>query len=127
MRDERGDIIVGWLTKLAVAITLIGVTGFDAISVATTKMSATDTADQAAREGSDMWAESHGNIQRSYDAARRYAEQHGATIDPADFRVEADGTVRVHLKKTATTLVFYRIGATKKWAHVEADGYGKSV
>jgi len=125
--DERGDIIVGWLTKVAVLLTIVGVTGFDAISVATSKISATDTANQAAREGADMWAESHGNVQRAYDAALRYAEAHGATIDPADFHVEADGTIRVHLEKTATTLVFYRIGATKKWAHIEADGSGKSV
>ena len=127
MRDERGDIIVGWLTKVAVAITLFGVTGFDAISVATTKVSAADDANQAAREGAQEWVDTHGNVQRAYAAAVRYAEKHNATIAPQDFRIERDGTVRVRLEKTATTLLLYRNGHTKGWAHIVADGSGRAV
>lgn len=126
-KDERGDIIVGWLTKVAIVITLVGVAGFDAISVATTRVSATDDANQAAREGAQTWVDTHGNIQKSYDAAREYAEQHHATLEPKDFVVASDGTVTVTIEKTATTLVIRRNGKTKGWAHVVAHGSGRAL
>lgn len=126
MSDERGTIIVGWLTKVAVVLTLLGVLGFDVISVATTKVGATDDAQQAARLGAERYADTRGDVQEAYAAALRYAEKKGASIDPADFVVEADGTVHVTVVKTATTLVFYRAGATKKWAHITADGSAKA-
>lgn len=127
MHDERGSIIVGWLTKVTLVLTIVGVLGFDLISVATTKMSAADDATNAARIGADAWVDSRGDVQEAYSAALRYAEKKGATIEPGDFEVEADGTVHVRLVKTATTIVFYRNGTSKKWAHVVADGAGRAA
>ena len=126
MSDERGSIIVGWLTKVAAVLTIVGVIGFDLISVATTRVGATDDAQQAARLGAERYADTRGDVQEAYAAALRYVEKKGGSIDPADFVVEDDGTVRVTIVKTATTLVFYRAGATKKWAHVVAVGRGKA-
>jgi hypothetical protein len=126
-QNERGDIIVGWLTKVAVVLVLFGVTGFDAISVMTTKVSASDDANQAAREGAEAWSASHGDVQKAYDAAEKYAEKHNATVDPHSFVIDADGTVRLRLEKTATTLLVYRTGKTKGWAHVAANGSGRAV
>jgi hypothetical protein len=127
LHDERGTIIVGWLTKVALVLTLVGITGFDVISVATTKMSAADNATNAAREGAQTFNDTRGDVQEAYLAALDYAEEHGATIEPEDFTVADDGTVHVRLTKTATTLVFYRTGTTKKWAHVVAEASGKAV
>ncbi|HEX8001554.1 MAG TPA: hypothetical protein VF519_02545 [Mycobacteriales bacterium] len=127
MRDERGSIIVGWLTKVALVITIVGILGFDAISVATTKMSAADDAQQAARAGADAWVDTRGDVEEAYRAALGYAEKHGGSIDPKDFVVAEDGTVRVRVVKNATTLIFYRNGTTKKWAHVEADGASRAL
>lgn len=126
MSDERGSIIVGWLTKVAVVLTLVGVIGFDLISVATTKVGAADDAQQAARMGAEAYADTRGDVQEAYAAALEHAEKHGGSIDPADFVVQQDGTVRVKVVKTATTLVFYRSGATKKWAHVVAEASAKA-
>lgn len=126
MHGERGSIIVGWLTKVALVLTLVGITGFDLISVATTKVGATDDAMHAARAGADAWVSSRGDIQEAYAASLKYAEKHGGTIDPKDFAVDPDGTVHVKLVKTATTMLFYRNGTTKKWAHVEAEGRARS-
>ncbi|HEV2888857.1 MAG TPA: hypothetical protein VGX28_00615 [Frankiaceae bacterium] len=125
MSDERGSIIVGWLTKVAVVLTLVGIVGFDLVSVATTKVSASDDAQLAARAGAETYADTHGDVQEAYAAALRHAERHGGSIDPADFVVDPDGTVRVTVVKTATTLVFYRAGATKRWAHVVAKASAK--
>jgi len=125
--DERGTIIVGWLTKVALLLTLVGILGFDVISVATTKMSAADNANNAAREGAQVYADTRGDVQEAYLAALDYAEEHGGTIEPDHFTVTDDGVVTVKITKTATTLVFYRNGATKKWAHVVAEASGKAV
>lgn len=121
-KDERGSIIVGWLTKVAVALVLVGIVGFDVVSVGAAKVSASDNATNAAREGVETYAQSKGDINRAYRAALAYAEEHGGTIDPADFVVEPDGTVRVKVKKTATTLLFFRTGATKRWTEVVGEG-----
>ena len=122
MQDERGSIIVGWLTKVALVLTLVGIVGFDLVSVATTRVSAADDATHAARAGATTYADTRGDVQAAYRAALSYAEERNGTIEPKDFVVEADGTVRVKVVKTATTLVLYRAGATRKWAHVIAEG-----
>jgi hypothetical protein len=120
--NDRGSIIVGWLTKVAIALTLVGIVGFDVISVGAAKVSASDNAVNAARVGAEKYAESKGDVHRAYAAALGYAEDHGGTIDPADFLVERDGTIRVKVQKTATTLLFFRTGTTKKWTVVVGEG-----
>lgn len=125
MQRESGSIIMGWLIKIAAVITVVAVLGFDMVSVATTKMGAADTATNAARIGAKTYDDTHGNVQAAYRAALAYAEGKGGAIDPKDFVVEANGTVRVKVQKTATTMLFYRNGSTKKWATVVADGTGR--
>jgi len=125
VHDDRGTIIVGWLTKVALALTVLGVLGFDMVSVAVTKVGAADDASRAAKLGAVAYADSRGNVNTAYAAALAYAEEHNATIDPKDFVVQPDGTVTVKVVKTATTMVFYRTGATKKWAHIVAEGSGR--
>lgn len=126
MRDERGSIIVGWLAKVAIALTLVGIVGFDVVSVGVAKVSASDTATNAAREGVEAFTSSKGDINRAYAAALAYAEQQGGTIDPKEFLVERDGTIRVTVRKTATTLLLFRTGATKKWTDVKGEGAAKA-
>lgn len=126
VHGERGDIIVGWLTKIVVVLALVGVVGFDLVSVGAAKVSAADTASRAARAGADVWADTKGDVQAAYLAALRHAEEHGGAIDPADFTVATDGTVTVKVTRTATTLLLYRHGTTKKWAHVVAEGSGRA-
>jgi hypothetical protein len=125
VHDDRGTIIVGWLAKLAIVLTVVGVLGFDMVSVAVTKVGAADDASNAARAGAVAYADSRGNVTTAYAAALAYAEQHDATIDPHDFVVQPDGTVTVKVVKTATTMVLYRSGTTRKWAHVVAEGSGR--
>lgn len=125
VHGERGDIIVGWLTKITVFLALTGVLGFDLVSVATTKMSAADDAQNAARKAADVYQDTK-DVQTAYTAALDYVEERNGAIDPADFLVERDGTVRVTVQKTATTVVFYRTSKSKKWTLVKAEGSGKA-
>lgn len=127
MRDERGSIIVGWLSKVALALVLFGIVGFDVVSVGVAKVSASDNAQNAAREGVEAYVASRGDINRAYAASLRYAEEHGGTIDPEDFLVHPDGTITVKVRKTATTLLFFRTGATKKWTEIKGEGSAKAT
>ncbi|HEU0131310.1 MAG TPA: hypothetical protein VFQ85_10020 [Mycobacteriales bacterium] len=124
--SDRGSVIVGWLTKVAVVLTLFGVVAFDGVSVMVANVSAQDTATAAAMAGADMWRPTQ-DVQKAYHAAVSYAEEHGATIAPEDFSIDPDGTVRVKVQKDATTLVLYRTKSTRKWAHIVATGSGKSL
>jgi hypothetical protein len=125
--NERGSIIVGWLTKVTLAIVIVAIPAFDAVSVGVARVGASDTAQNAAITGSDVWRSTKGDVQKAYEAAVGYAGEHGATIAPEQFAVAPDGTVTVTVERDATTLLFYRVGASKKWTHIVATASGKSL
>ncbi|MDQ1640970.1 MAG: hypothetical protein QOJ90_321 [Actinomycetota bacterium] len=128
LANERGDIVLGWLTRLAVVFGLAGIVLFDGISVAVTTVNVADQANTAALDASDTWNTTK-NVQLTYLAALASAQKQdpGNAVDTTTFRVDPDGKVHVRLTRTATTLVLYRIGPAKKWAVVTQDGDGKSV
>lgn len=128
LRDDRGSIVIGWLTKLVVVLGILGVAAFDAISIGTTAASLSDQGGLAARAASDAWLQAK-DIQHAYDAALATAtEQNPATvIDVKTFVVDPDGTVHLRVARTATTLVLFRFAATRHWADVQRDASGRSV
>jgi hypothetical protein len=125
---ERGDIVLSWLTKLAVLFGLGGIVLFDAISVGVASVNVADQGSFAAREASETWQATK-DLQKAYTRAVAVAEERdpGNVIDPATFRIEADNTVHLHISRTATTLVLYRIGPLEELAEVERDAAGRSV
>ena len=126
MRDDRGDVILGWFTKIAVVLALFGLVTFDAVSVGIAKMNASDNAAEAAGFGADAWSQTH-DVRSAYQAASAYAEEHGSTIDPKKFVIDADGTVHVTLTHEATTLLLFRTKSTKKWTVIVATGARRAV
>jgi hypothetical protein len=126
--NERGDIVLGWITKLVVGFALAGVVLFDAMSVGTTMSTVADQGSTAARQASETWSSTR-NLQKAYLAAQATATESNAlnVIDPKTFRVDPDGTIHLKISRTATTLVLYRIGPLKHFADVEQPAYGRSV
>jgi len=47
--SDRGDIVLGWLTKLVVTLSLLGVVGFDLISLASARFQGEDHAQSVVR------------------------------------------------------------------------------
>ncbi len=81
-RDDRGGIVLGWLTKLTVALALAGIVLFDAISIGSTRATVADDGSYAAHQAADAWAETK-DIQLAYAAATSAAlEQNPATWWP---------------------------------------------
>lgn len=120
---DRGDIVLGWLTKLAVALGALGLIAFDGIAVAQAHFQAADRASTAALAAADEYKGSH-DVQKAYNAA--FATVSGDdTIETATFKVAADGTVTLRLHHVVTTLVLRHIGPAKHWAEAIETGQAR--
>jgi hypothetical protein len=117
---------VGWLTKIVVAIALVGVCAFEVIAIAVTKVSTKDDATTAAFEASQRWLDTH-NVQQAYDTAEAYAVEHGGIVDAETFSVADDGRVTLTMRKEATSLVLFRLKSTKKWLLVVEKGTARAT
>lgn len=125
---DRGDIVLGWLTRLAVIFAVAGVVLFDAISVGTTTASVADEGVYAAQAASATWDETK-NAQAAYDSAVNAAVQQNPdnVVSTKGFTIDSDGTVTLRISRDARTLVLYRWGRSAKWAHVTQTASGRSV
>jgi hypothetical protein len=126
--NERGDVVLGWITKLVVGFAIAGVVLFDALAVGTTVSSVADQGSYAARQASETWNQTK-DLNKAYLTASATATESNPhnVIDPKTFRVDPDGRVHLKISRTATTLVLYRIGPLKHFADVEQDANGLSV
>lgn len=115
--NDRGDIVLGWLTKLVVTLAVLGVIGFDLISLGTARFQAEDHAQNAVRAASEVY-KTPADVQAAYDAALAAVVEHGDTIDPNSFAVSGDGTVTLTVHRTATTMLVEKIGPLRAWADV---------
>lgn len=119
-RGDRGDIVLGWLTKLTVVLGLLGLVGFDLIAVVQARFQADDRASTAARAAADSFA-SVRDVQKAFDAA--YATLvDGDRIETTTFVVRTDGSVQLRLHHQATTLLVKRIGPLRDQADAVATG-----
>lgn len=116
-RRDDGSIVLGWLTKLIVAIALVGVALFDSLAIGAAHLGASDDANTAAETAAADYRTSH-NVQAAYDAAVATLPSDSESIPPKQFIVEPDGTINLVLRRTTTTLVTHRIGPLKKYSVV---------
>ena len=119
-RGDRGDIVLGWLTKLVAVLGLLGLLGFDGLSLAQARFQAADRATTAASAASSSWTATK-NLQTALNAA--YATtQDGDTIETSSFRIAPDGEVTLRLHHTATTLLLQRVHALRHYAEAVETG-----
>jgi hypothetical protein len=125
---ERGDIVLGWLTKITVILGVAGLVLFDAISLGTTTVTLSDQGNFAAREASEVW-QATDSLQQAYDAAVAAATEQNAqnVVDPKSFHIDEDNTVHLTVSRTATTILLYHWSRTAEWAEIERPGVGRSV
>lgn len=117
MTRDRGSIVVGWLVRLTLTLGLLGLIGFELLSIAVTHVTVQDIGSQSADAAQTSWAQVH-SIPQAYAAAEEYARSQGATIPHNSFAVNADGSMRFVVRKVATTLVVGHIHPLSKWAVV---------
>ena len=112
--EDRGDIVLGWLTKLTVVLALVGLVSFDAISLGVGRLRAEDSAAAAARAAVGAWRDTR-DVQRAYEAALAQTRPE-ESIAPTSFSVAPDGAVTLTLQHTVTTLVVEKVGPLRSWA-----------
>ena len=114
---DRGDIVLGWLTKLAVTLAVLGVVGFDAIALGTAQFQAEDHAQTAARAAVESYRADK-NLQKAYDAALAEVAPDGDTLDAAAFTAAPDGSITLTLRQQVPTLVMEKIGPLRHYSTV---------
>ncbi|MEP6696731.1 MAG: hypothetical protein ABJA34_07615 [Pseudonocardiales bacterium] len=121
MRSERGDVILGWLTKLALALAVVGLLGFDGASLLRTTFRASDTADRAAAEAIDAWTVTK-DVQSAYAAAQASTLTSGGAVPRKSFAINADSSVHLQVRETAPTFVLHHIGLLRHIAIIISAG-----
>ena len=126
--SDRGDIILGWLTKLVVVLGVAGLFLFDAISLGTTAMNLSDQGSYAARQASEVWQTTN-SMQKAYEAAAATATEQNAenVVVAKTFRIDEDNTVRFTIKRTADSILLFRWDKSAEWAKVSREAAGRSV
>jgi hypothetical protein len=118
---DAGFIVFGWLAKIAVVLAVVGVIGFDGISVAAAHLSGTDDANQAASAAAFDYHMNH-NAASALNAAADEITNKGEAIVPNSLSIDPDGSVHLLLRREATTLVLYRIAPLKKYTVITVSG-----
>lgn len=121
--NDSGSIVLGWLTKLALVLGLLGLLSFDGIALVTANFTASDHATTAASAAADMWKGTH-DIQKTYNAAVQAVTDEGDTIDTGSFQVDPEGHVTLVLHRTARTLWLQRVGPLAHFTRITATGEG---
>jgi hypothetical protein len=120
-RRDSGSIVLGWLTKVMLVMTIAGIVLFDGVSVGVARMSAQDDANTAAGAAGADWKTNH-NVQSAYNAAASVITNPSERVLTHGFVIGTDGTVHLLLRRSATTLVMYRIGPLKKYGVIIEQG-----
>jgi hypothetical protein len=116
--SDRGGIVLGWLTKLIVGLSAIGLIGFDLVSLGASQLHAEDSAQAAARAAVEAYSGPK-DLQAAYDAAVAEVLPDGDTIEAQTFVFAPDGTVTLTLHSTAPTLLVHKVSALREYAEVQ--------
>jgi hypothetical protein len=116
--SDRGGIVLGWMTKLIVVLSLTGLVGYDLVSLGASRLKAEDSAQAAARAAVEAYTGPK-DLQAAYDAALAEVLPDGDTIDAASFAFTADGTVSLTLRSTAPTLLVRKVAVLRPYAQVQ--------
>lgn len=121
--NDNGGIVLGWLTKLVVVLSVLGVLSYDGISVLSATFAAADRADTLAREAAQDYAQSR-DVNTTYARISAEATSTGDEIAPQDFTVQPSGRVTLVVERTATSVWMYRFSPLKKYLIVHGSGTG---
>jgi hypothetical protein len=120
---DSGAIVLGWLTKVAVALGLIGLIAFDVISLSVARLGVTDDANAGARAAARAYDETH-NVDRAYEAALEAVRELNPddTITAGTFNISQQGSVSLVVQREAVTIVARYIPKIKDELVLRGDG-----
>lgn len=115
--------MLGWLTKLAVVLGVLGYLGFDGVALVSSTFTVADHASTYANDAATSYRSTH-DIDKTYELIVAEAAANQDTVDAQTFRVDANGTAHVTAHHVATTLWMQHIGFLRKYTHVSGKGEG---
>ncbi|HSS37726.1 MAG TPA: hypothetical protein VLT58_03055, partial [Polyangia bacterium] len=100
VRSDRGDIVMGWLTKVVVVLAIVAVLGFDGVQVGVSTVQLQDQANDAATAARDSYAQRHDQAAavRAAVAAAKEDDVRNVLV-PNSLVVARDGSVTVQLTR----------------------------
>ena len=115
-------MVVGWLTRVALVLTVLGVLLFDGSALLVGRVSTADATDTAAQAAADSWRGRH-----NYAAALAAAQSAAGDVDViADsLTVSPDGATHLRVQHEVSTLVVHRLPRSERLVEVTADGAGR--
>jgi hypothetical protein len=120
-RTDAGSIVVGWLVKVALVLTIFGISAFDAVAVGSAHLTTTDDANSAASAAAADF-QSTRNVASATSAAADAITNPSEEIVPGSLVIAPDGSVTVSVQRKITTAVMYRIGPLKKYTVIRVKG-----
>lgn len=121
--DDAGSIVFGWLGRLTLTLTVLGLICFEVLSIVVTRVGLEDIGQTAGDRALTVYAESNDSTS-AFLAADQYASSQGAALVKKSFTVSEDA-VSFDLKKTAPTLLLFRLDATADYAEVTTTIYAE--
>lgn len=124
LRDQRGDIVSGWLIQLVLVMTVLGVIGYEVIAVAATALGLDGAARDVAVAGASAYRNDGENLAAATSASEVAAVEQEVELDS----VEVTGdTLTVTVRKQAATLFVHRIGPLADLTRPSASGRARWV
>ena len=115
--DETGGIITDWLLQVVIFLAIVGLVGFEAITIAVTSVNLQDDAQDVARTAARTYKSAR-RLPPAREAAEELAEQREVTLVDV---TEEDGVVTVTIIKQADTLVVHNIGLFDDLVEADAE------
>lgn len=122
----RGDVVLGWLTKVVATLAVLGLVSFDAVSLGAAHFRAEDSAQRAARTAAGNFSGTK-SLQAAYEAALDEVLDSGDTIDPASFTISPDGSVTLTLRHETATLLVEKIPPLRSYAVIDRTVTGRPL
>lgn len=121
--SDDGAIVLGWLTRVAVVLGVLGVLVFDGISLAVTRLGVIDDAKAGAVAGVHAFQETR-SPDKAYAAALAAVQTLNPddVITPGSFSVTRDGRVTLSVQREAVTIAARHVPSVKDRLTMRADG-----
>ena len=119
--EDVGLIVVSTLTKVLLVLAVLGIAGYDAISMSINAISLRDDAQAAAQAGHQA-LQDHKGAKAAYAAVMQYADQNGLTVVPQSFAVSSRNTVTVELRREAPTIAARYLPGVNSYVVATASG-----
>ena len=116
---EGGGIVLGWLFKITLVLLLLGIVAYDFVSIAYTKVTTSDDARYIALGASEAIVLQRADEEQAIAMARDRADTRGVTLGKKDVLIDDDGSITVHVSRTANTVIAYHFGSLDQFTHVD--------